>query len=190
VSDFIFPVAEILGRPGHYRDLRLSQPVPGARTVLARADSFPTRARLRAESVVEGILVSGPVSGKATSECARCLVEIEHDLELDVCELFLAPGHGPPDGDDDAYEVKGTAVDLEPMLRDALTLALPLNPLCGPDCKGLCSHCGRDLNAGPCSCVVEEKDPRWSPLEELRSRLEGAPNADADEGRRTRIHTH
>ena len=191
MSDFIFPVADILGRPGHYRDLELALPVPGARTILARADGFPTRARLRAESVVEGILVSGAVSGSATSQCARCLVEVDHDLELQVCELCLAPGHEPLGDAEDAYEVSGTAVDLEPMLRDALTLALPLNPLCRPDCKGLCAHCGRDLNHASCDCLVEDKDPRWSALDELRSRLEEAPPAsDADGGRRARIHTH
>ena len=168
MSDFILPVAEILGRPGHYRDVELASPVPGARTTLARADETATHARLRAESVIEGILVSGWVVGEASSQCARCLVEVGLDVELDVCELFLAPGGEPVD---DAYEIDGTTIDLEPMLRDALTLSLPLNPLCRPDCKGLCPLCGSDLNRASCDCVVEEKDPRWSALDELRARL-------------------
>jgi uncharacterized protein len=172
VSDFIFPVAEILGRPGHYRDVELTHVVPGARTTLARADETAARARLRAESVIEGILVSGRVAGRASSQCARCLAEIGLDLQLEVCELFLSPGGGPVAGADDAYEVDGTTIDLEPMLRDALTLSLPLNPLCRPDCKGLCPLCGSDLNHVSCDCVVEEKDPRWSALDELRARLE------------------
>jgi DUF177 domain-containing protein len=175
VSDFILPVAEILGRPGHYRDVELAHPVPGARTTLARADETATRARLRAESVIEGILVSGRVAGRASSQCARCLAEVGLDVELEVCELFLAPGAGPVD---DAYVVDGTTIDLEPMLRDALTLSLPLNPLCRTDCQGLCPLCGCDLNRDSCGCVVEEKDPRWGALDELRARLERSGDGD------------
>jgi uncharacterized protein len=175
VSDFILPVAEILGRPGHYRDVELAHAVPGARTTLARADETATRARLRAESVIEGILVSGRVAGRASSQCARCLAEVGLDVELEVCELFLAPGAAPVD---DAYVVDGTTIDLEPMLRDALTLALPLNPLCRTDCQGLCPLCGCDLNRASCDCVVEEKDPRWGALDELRARLERGGDGD------------
>ncbi len=178
MSDFILPVAEILGRPGHYRDVELAHAVPGARTTLARADDTASHARLRAESVIEGILVTGRVAGRASSQCARCLTEVRLDVELEVCELFLAPGTEPVDGADDAYVVDGTTIDLEPMLRDALTLSLPLNPLCRTDCKGLCPFCGSDLNRASCGCVVEEKDPRWSALDELRARLERGGDKD------------
>jgi uncharacterized protein len=178
VSDFILPVAEILGRPGHYRDVELAHAVSGARTALARADESTTRARLRAESVIEGILVSGRVSGRASSECARCLAPVGLDVELEVCELFVAPGAAPAEGADDAYPVTGTTIDLEPMLRDALTLSLPLNPLCSPDCQGLCPLCGSDLNRTSCGCAVEEKDPRWGALDELRARLERGRDGD------------
>jgi uncharacterized protein len=183
VSNFIVPVAEILGRPGHYRDFEIAQPVPGARTTLARADQGPTSARLRAESVVEGILVTGRVTGRAMSECARCLSEVRLELDLEVCDLFVAPGHEPDDATDDAYEVIGTDIDLEPMLRDAVTLSLPLNPVCRPECKGLCSHCGSDLNRGECGCVLEERDPRWTALDDLRLRLERDSTGAADEHR-------
>jgi uncharacterized protein len=73
---------------------------------------------------------------------------------------------------DDSYRVTGTEIHLEPMLRDALTLSLPLNPLCKRDCKGLCSGCGVDLNVAACICVENDVDPRWAPLEALRARLE------------------
>jgi uncharacterized protein len=57
------------------------------------------------------------------------------------------------------------------MLRDAVTLALPLRPLCREDCKGLCARCGNDLNAGPCDCGGDDIDPRWEALAALRERL-------------------
>ena len=171
LHDFHISVAEILGQPGHHRDLHLELPLPGVGTTLAHLEERPLRADLRAESVVEGILITGTLSGETTLECARCLEKFHSTVELDVCELFLAPGHEPED--EESYRISGTDLDLEPMLRDAVTLSLPLNPLCKEDCKGMCAQCGRDLNLGPCDCTEDATDPRWAALDALRDRLSG-----------------
>ncbi|MDP9068895.1 MAG: DUF177 domain-containing protein [Actinomycetota bacterium] len=162
-------VAEILGRPGAYRDIHISKPLPGVRTALARLQK-DLDAELRLESVVEGVLVTGRATGPAVLQCARCLKQLPTRVSADVCELFYAPGHEPPP-DEDAYVVGGLEMDLEPMLRDALTLALPLNPLCDEDCKGLCARCGKDLNLNDCTCTEPESDPRWAALDALRDKL-------------------
>jgi uncharacterized protein len=164
-------VAEILGRPGAHRDIELAAPLRGVATSLARLEDRPITAELRLESVVEGVLVSGQVHGTMALECARCLTGLRSALDVEVCELFTAPGHEPPP-EEDFYAIGRTEIDLTPMLIDALTLALPLNPVCRTSCKGLCAHCGADLNLGPCSCVTNETDPRWAPLAALRERLE------------------
>jgi uncharacterized protein len=166
----IVSVAEILGHPGRFRDFELRAVVPDVGGALARLLEEPVEARLRAESVVEGVLVTGRVRGTAGLECARCLVPRAEPVSVDVCELFAASGHGEAD---DAYRLTGTEMDLEPMLRDALALALPLNPLCREECNGLCARCGADLNAGPCGCSEDEPDPRWAGLAVLRERLGG-----------------
>ena len=163
-------VAELLGRPGLYRDISVSEDIDDVRTALARIAGAPVAGSLRAESVMEGILVTGTVTGRVAAECARCLRPLETDVTLEVCELFVGPGSEIPD--DEAYRVAGTEIHLEPMLRDALTLALPLNPLCRRDCKGLCARCGADLYSGECACADDTTDPRWAPLDELRARLE------------------
>lgn len=168
---FTISVAEILGRPGTYRDVRLFEPLPGVRTALARLSDDPVRAELRLESVVEGVLLTGPVEGRVVAQCARCLKDLSTTVTPELCELFVTPGHEVPD-DEDAYDVQGTDVDLEPALRDALALSLPLNPLCRDDCKGLCATCGTDLNAGACDCVEDDVDPRWAELDALRAKLE------------------
>lgn len=170
LDDLKISVAEILGKPGEHRDLELHEPLPGIRTTMARLADAPVHARLRVESVVEGILVTGDVSGETVLECARCLTEFPAGISVDLCEMFVAPGHEA--ADEDAYRIRGTEIDLEPMLRDAVTLSLPLNPVCRAACAGMCARCGRDLNAGPCDCQTEELDPRWAPLENLRDRLE------------------
>ena len=110
-------------------------------------------------------------SGDATLKCARCLTEFRGPVALDLCELYTTPGHELPD--DEAYRVQGSEIDLEPMLRDALVLALPLNPVCREACRGLCARCGRDLNDGDCDCEESEIDPRWADLAALREKLNG-----------------
>jgi uncharacterized protein len=170
VGDLKVSVAEILGRPGEYRDVRVSSELEGVSTALARLDPPEVRGDLRAESVVEGILVTGRVEADTALECSRCLKQISGRAEVEVCEMFVTPGHQVED--DDFYPVQGSEVDLEPMLRDAVTLALPLNPLCEEACEGLCPTCGKRRDLGPCDCQTEDMDPRWAALSELRERLE------------------
>ena len=172
VQDVKISVVQILGRPGASRDIRISRPLEGVETVLASVAETPLEARLRAESVVEGILVSGSVDAATRLQCARCLRAFSSEVSLEVCELFA---EGQPI-EEDAYAVDGEVIDLEPMLRDALTLALPLRPLCSEGCAGLCGSCGRDLNEGPCDCSDEELDPRWAGLSDLRDKLSDQTN--------------
>ena len=165
-------VADLLGRPGEYRDFTVSSVVTGVSNPLARVGAPPVGGDLRAESVVEGILVTGRVSAEIDYRCARCLVSFTLPLDQEVCELFLAPGQ-QASAEEDAYRVRGKEVHLEPMIRDALALALPLNPVCSRDCAGLCASCGRNLNTDACTCSDEDVDPRWAELSVLRERLQG-----------------
>lgn len=171
MAGFTLSVADILGRPGAYRDFVIDHPVEGVDTALAHLEPAPAHAELRAESVVEGILVTGGINAATRLECARCLKSFGGEVGLDVCELFVAPGH-EAGADDDSYRVRGTDLDLEPMIRDALVLALPLKPLCEEGCGGLCARCGRALENGRCDCEEEELDPRWAVLSQLKDRME------------------
>jgi uncharacterized protein len=176
VQQFSVPVAELLGQPGAYRDVNLHAPLEGVAVDLARLGSEPVTGALRAQSVIEGILVTGQIEGVAELSCARCVTDFSSELRLEVCELYIGPGH-EADENEDAYRITGTEIDLEPMLRDAIALALPLHPLCRGDCKGLCVQCGTDLNTGSCDCKQDEGDPRWAPLEALRAKLEQRSSA-------------
>jgi uncharacterized protein len=171
LSQLKVSVAEILNRPGEYRDLDLRPAFEDVRTELAHLGTGPLDTRLKAESVVEGILVSGRVAGTASLRCARCLKDFDGSVSLDVCELFTTPGHELPE--EEAYKVQGMEIDLGPMLRDALVLALPLNPVCDEACMGLCAGCGKNLNHGECECEETGIDPRWAGLTALREKLNG-----------------
>lgn len=166
-------VADILGRPGASRDIDLTAPIPGVGGALARLTPDPAHADLRAESVAEGILVTGSLDADADLNCARCLRSFADHINIDVCELFVAPGQ-EEQADEDSYQVDGTDIDLERMVRDALSLALPLNPLCDEACAGLCPTCGKNLSDGPCDCITDELDPRWAALSTLKDKLKEA----------------
>ncbi|MEA2447780.1 MAG: hypothetical protein QOK47_1417 [Actinomycetota bacterium] len=163
-------VAEILGQPGSYRDFAISAPLDGVATALARLDPSLLDARLRAEAVMEGVLVTGRVKGGTRLTCARCLREFDSTMELEVCELFAGAGHQPA-ADEDFYEISGADINLEPMLRDVVALSLPFNPRCEEGCSGLCATCGRELSDGLCTCTTEERDPRWAGLDALKDQL-------------------
>jgi uncharacterized protein len=100
------------------------------------------------EEVSEGVLVTAEVSAPLAGECARCLDEFTSGIQVSFRELFTRRDHatdpGPADEEpgDDGYVLDGSLLDLEPALRDALVLELPLSPLCDDDCQGLCSTCG------------------------------------------------
>ena len=102
---------------------------------------------VRLEEVTEGVLVTASVTAPLSGECARCLDEFTSGMRVGFQELFTADEQA---GDDDGYRLDGSLLDLEPALRDALVLELPLSPLCAPDCAGLCAACGiRLADAGP-----------------------------------------
>lgn len=123
----------------------------------------------RLESVVEGVLVSGTVSGTVTGECVRCLDPVSRPLEVDVQELWAR--EVATDAEDELPRLDGDLLDIEPVLRDAVVLALPLQPLCREDCPGLCSECGARLAEDP-GHQHESVDPRWAALQQLADRTD------------------
>jgi uncharacterized protein len=100
------------------------------------------------ERVTDGVLVTGTVRAPLVGECARCLDLFASATEVRFTELFT---HDASDDDADGYLLDGDLLDIEPALRDALVLELPLAPLCAEDCPGLCPECGvriADAEAG------------------------------------------
>jgi uncharacterized protein len=159
-------VNDLIGQPGSSRTVRLDEPVAGLELELARVrGDVPIQGDLLLESVVEGILVSGHITGEMSLSCARCLKSFAGELAVDVAELYVV---GARPGDDEYALDPSGEIDPEPMIRDAMMLELPFSPLCRPDCRGLCEICGRDRNAGACTCAPRSADPRWAALEEIR----------------------
>ena len=123
---------------------------------------------LRLEAVMEGVLVTGTATAVLDGECARCLEPIAEETEVTFQELFVYDDRDYSSEEDDGVSMlEGDLVDLEPLLRDAVVLALPFQPLCMDDCPGLCPECGARLADDPDHAHDAAIDPRWAALADL-----------------------
>jgi uncharacterized protein len=134
---------------------------------------------LKFEAVTEGVLLTGSATAQVTGECARCLGPVATTVTVHLLELYRY--HEDPrrrkktededEGDDEERFLDGDLLDLEPALRDAVVLALPMSPLCREDCPGLCVECGAPLaEAGPGHTHDDRIDPRWADLAQLETK--------------------
>ena len=165
----VLDTRELGRRPGSLRPLQRTVTAPaglGIVDLIGVPEGADLELDLRLESVMEGVLVSGTVVAPVTGECGRCLEPVHDTLRVRVQELYAYA----PDPDVDAEEMSlmvGDLLDLEPVLRDAVVLALPLTPLCDEDCSGLCVDCGERLDDLPADHGHAAADPRWSALQGL-----------------------
>ena len=116
------------------------------------------------ESSLDDVVVTGLLRAAHHDACRRCLREIDDVLEVTIDERYRVD----PTPVDDAFPIVNGQIDLAPMVREEVLLAVPDGPLCRPDCPGLCPICGADLAEGPCGCDTTERDERWAVLDELR----------------------
>ncbi|GAB3598452.1 DUF177 domain-containing protein [Angustibacter peucedani] len=174
---------ELGRRPGSMVTVSREVPAPAemGTDVIGFTEGEPLRLDLRLESVMEGVLVTGTVRGRATGECIRCLTGLEEDLEVELMELYAYPGKRPEqDADeDDVRELEDDRIDLEPAVRDTVVPALPFQPVCRDDCPGLCSECGARLADDP-GHHHDVVDPRWAALQGLAP-SEGQQTDDQEE---------
>jgi uncharacterized protein len=159
---------EIGRRAGTLREWNKTIPVPDrwGNEMIGIDQGVPVELRLRLESVMEGVLVSGEVDVPLTGQCSRCLDPFQDTLQLDVQELYAYAGSTTEatSGEDEVRRIDGDSLDLEPLVRDAVVLALPLSPTCTPDCAGLCVDCGERLDDLPADHSHEVIDPRFAGL--------------------------
>jgi len=113
----------------------------------------PLEYDLHAEVAGHELLVRGSLRLPLAFTCSRCLASFDADVRV-ARYVFSAAVR---DGDE--------IIDLTESVREDIIVALPVKPLCRPDCKGLCPRCGCDLNVGQCSCRTQGGDVRWGALD-------------------------
>lgn len=149
---------------GYFRDFPLEYPRLNLAPDLTLND---LNGAVRVTRTPQGLLVQVKCQAQTPSECARCLTEFPLHLDTEFSELYAFNRRSvsesglilPEDG----------KINLAPLLREYMLLAIPITPLCRQDCKGLCSECGENLNETVCQHTPEKIDPR---LEMLKLLLE------------------
>jgi uncharacterized protein len=187
-SALVFDMRTLGRQAGSARAQQLTVPAPDdLRLELARVPvGADLQLDVRFEAVTEGVLVTGSATAPLAGECARCLAPLATTVTASFTELYLYAQdkhdrhdkHNRHDkherfdedteqDDEELLYLDGDLLDLEPVLRDAVVLALPMSPLCREDCPGLCVECGMPLaDAGPGHRHEDAPDPRWAGLKQ------------------------
>ncbi|MBM3122885.1 MAG: DUF177 domain-containing protein [Chloroflexi bacterium] len=125
------------------------------------------RGQLRLTRTAQGLYGQGRLQVSTPLECVRCLASYDQEITARVDDLFFYP---PGAATEPLLAIPETAIlDLGPILREYFLLDLPLQPVCRPDCKGLCPECGNNLNEGNCRHPSTDIDPRLAGLQSLLS---------------------
>lgn len=177
-----------------------------ARDGIRFPDPFRVDGEVRSQGGL--VTVTGHVTGTLELECGRCLQPMRQSIDLQFEARLAQAGTAPKspavplalkvavaskwtDDDDDGLELQKEDLDVsflppgttvlrvEDVLREQVLLEVPIRPLCRPDCRGLCVHCGADLNTDGCDCAPDEaRDLRLAGLAAMKKRLEDGSGPD------------
>jgi uncharacterized protein len=165
---FVIDTRTLGRRPGSMRKDSYTVPAPADLGVemVGVPEGADIELDIRLEAVMEGVLVSGTARSPLSGECARCLDPLASSIEVDFQELYVySDTRSGESAEDDEHRLEGDLIDLGPVIRDAMVLALPLSPLCRDDCPGLCPECGVRLADAEPDHHHDAVDPRWAALQ-------------------------
>ena len=171
-------------RAGEMREftLEIDDHEPLGFDIISIAKDEPIYVDLKLEAVAEGVLATATIETTAVGECIRCLDPVELPIDQSFQELFeyeidyrqkKSSKKPIPESDEEGEEVRqmvGDIIDLEPSIRDAVILDLPIHPLCDPDCPGLCPECGIKWSLLPEDHAHATPDIRWAGLDGWKSK--------------------
>ena len=197
-SPWAIPVAQIASRAGQSKQIDADFPAPAGigDEISGIKEGTPVHVRGSFDSIVDGLIFTGRLTAPFVSECTRCLKPIDEDWPVDVTVFFPYESNtrdtkgskdnkeeevdiiAGQDESEDTYPLleNGAWADIEALVRDVYVEALPLQPLCRPDCAGLCPQCGEDLNEHPDHHCDEPADLRFAGLAGLKAQLEAEQN--------------
>lgn len=164
-------LSEITLSPGMQSDQQVDEVCPQD---LGLACVAPVTGRIRLTNTGALLLVKGEISTTVRLECSRCIVDFELPVKTVIEEQFRLERTGdvilalPIDEEDvSAHLIQHNLLDMQELVRQHLTLMLPIQPLCRPDCQGLCPTCGENLNMRKCLCPPAEPQSPFAALAQL-----------------------
>lgn len=173
---FVLDVDEVLEAPGLRQRFVLAGPLSGVALPSAHIpEHVDVHVELTLESQGAAVIAAGLVSARWVAECRRCLRPTTGHIEVGFEEFYQPPldaSHPSDPTEDQTFRLRDRTLDLRPMLREALTLQLPLAPLCAESCVGPApdTHPVGDPNepADADSPSQPRRDPRWAALDQVR----------------------
>ncbi|MDP4691939.1 MAG: DUF177 domain-containing protein [Ilumatobacteraceae bacterium] len=169
LTGLLVNAAELLRRPGNWKDVEIDVESKHFEFEDSRLLPQLVGIHLHLECSNNGIVVSGNVNAQWHDQCCRCLKDISGVAVGEVAEIYQREITDP-----DAYRLESDQLNLAPMVREHVLLALPDTPVCRPDCPGLCPVCGADKSTpegAACGCSETPVDPRWDALRDLGSQF-------------------
>lgn len=154
--------------PGNNKDIdvNITDPVRIADDLVAQS----IIGKLRLSRTKEGILVQSHVDVLVIRDCARCLDAFQHIMPVHIEELYASPH---PIADTEFFVGQDAQLDLAPLLRSEVLIALSHREYCQPNCRGLCPICGINRNHERCTCDRAPIDPRMAKLKDLLDASDG-----------------
>jgi len=128
----------------------------------------PVELKGEINAVGDILTLDGTISTELNLPCSRCLSAFNHAVSVPIHERF---SNIPQDEDDDdeIIFIEGESIEITDIVKNNIVLSLPIKKLCSDDCKGLCQHCGTNLNISTCNCGNDIVDPRLEKLKDLFS---------------------
>jgi uncharacterized protein len=146
--------------PAHRKETKLD--IPAVRVADDLTIDY-VRGPIRLSRTKEGILVQCEFHIGLSDECYRCLDKVERDIQINVEELFSY--HSKAESEFKINE--DHVLDLGPLIRAEVFIEAASGVLCRPDCKGLCTECGANLNIETCDCHKNAINPQFEALKKL-----------------------
>ncbi len=148
--------------------------VAGADLSMGPGFQWPIAVSATVEKTGSQVFLSASAEARCTFVCDRCLTEFEDVLSPRFRMIYVFEEAGADRFDPSEVQVVSpslSVIDLFDDVRQTLLLSVPLKLLCRESCKGLCPHCGSNLNLASCSCHEERNDQRWEALRKLRNEI-------------------
>ena len=122
------------------------------------------------------VFVNGHIETRAQVECDRCLKQVELPVNADFDLQYITGAEYESSAAAELTEevmavsvFDGETIDVDEIVKEQISLAVPTRIMCQPDCKGICPVCGTDKNTSECECEAKDVDPRWAALKDLTS---------------------
>jgi len=164
-------LSEIARTPGMHATQEIDEPCPDDMGVTC---TVPIKGQVSFTNTGSLLILKGEVCTEVRLECGRCLSEFQYPIAAEIQEEYRLQRIGDairvyPLDEDDAVSnlVVNNVLDLDELIRQSVLIAIPIQPLCKADCKGLCPSCGQNLNMGKCICLRDNVDTPFKALAEL-----------------------